>query len=143
MSHRPQTSPAQIRDLPKRLAAFARVGLWCRPSSQASPMTRGGIGLARVLVLTVRKFIQDNCTLHASALTFYSLLSVVPLAAMAFGIAKGFGFQKRLQVLLLDRFPGQEQVLVQIIDAAGRFLESTKGGLIAGIGLVVLFWTVV
>jgi membrane protein len=62
--------------------------------------------------------------------------------AMFFGVAKGFGFEKRLQQELFDRFPGQEEILSQVINFANSMLEQTRGGLIAGIGLLVLFWSV-
>jgi membrane protein len=97
----------------------------------------------RIFLLAINEFNKDKCPLRASALTFYSLLSIVPLAAMAFGVAKGFGFEKRLQTQLLERFPGQEEALVQIINFAHSLLETTKGGLIAGIGIAVLIWTVI
>ena len=47
------------------------------------------------VLLSWRGFNEDNCQLKASALTFYSLLSIVPVFAMMFGIAKGFGFEKK------------------------------------------------
>lgn len=95
----------------------------------------------QILVEAARGYVRNNCVLHASALTFYSLLSVVPVAAMAFGIAKGFGLEDRLEKQLLLRFSGQEEVLSKIIDFARTLLDNTQGGLIAGIGVVVLFWS--
>jgi len=97
----------------------------------------------RILLLATRGFGQDKCPLQASALTFYSILSIVPVVAMAFGIAKGFGFQKLLEKLLFEKFPGQEEVMIQVVDFARSLLENTKGGMIAGIGIVFLFWTVI
>jgi len=101
------------------------------------------IRLARTLNLAVRGFIRHQDTLRASALTFFSLLSVVPVAAMAFGVAKGFGFEKRLQQELLDNFAAQQEVVEQIIGFAQNLLDNTKGGVVAGIGVIVLFWTVI
>ena len=97
----------------------------------------------RILLLATSGFGQDKCPLQASALTFYSILSIVPVVAMAFGIAKGFGFQKLLEKLLFEKFPGQEEVMIQVVDFARSLLENTKGGMIAGIGIVFLFWTVI
>jgi len=97
----------------------------------------------QIILLAFRGFDEDKCQLRASALTYYSLLSIVPVFAMAFGIAKGFGFEKLLQVQVLDKLPGQEEVLKQVIDFAYTLLENTKGGVIAGIGIAILFWTVV
>ena len=94
-------------------------------------------------MLAVRGFDEDRCQLRASALTFYSLLSIVPVIAILFGIAKGFGFQEVLEKDLLEKFSAHQAVLVQVMDFAKSLLETTRGGLIAGIGLVILFWTVI
>jgi len=97
----------------------------------------------RIIVLAVRGFDEDRCQLRASALTFYSLLSIVPVVAILFGIATGFGFQEVLEKDLLEKFSAHQAVLVQVMDFAKSLLETTKGGLIAGIGLAILFWTVI
>jgi membrane protein len=62
---------------------------------------------------------------------------------MAFGIAKGFGFERRLQQELLDKFSAQQEVVAQVIGFAQNMLDNTRGGMIAGIGIVVLFWAVI
>ncbi len=97
----------------------------------------------RVVILALRGFYEDKCSLRASALTFYSLLSIVPVVALVFGIAKGFGSDKSLEKQLLEKFPGQEEVLMQVMEFARSLLEQTKGGMVAGIGLAVLFWIVI
>ena len=96
----------------------------------------------RIIILAFRGYDEDRCLLRASSLTFYTLLSIVPVAAMFFGIAKGFGFEKRLEKELFDKFPGQEEVLTQVINFSNSLLDQTQGGLIAGIGLLILFWSV-
>lgn len=96
----------------------------------------------RIFVIAVRGFEQDKCLLRASALTFYTVLSIPSVLAMLFGIAKGFGFEKRLEERLFENFPGQEEILTTVISFSNTLLEQTKGGLIAGIGVVVLFWSV-
>jgi membrane protein len=97
----------------------------------------------RVVVLSVRGISSDRVSLRASALTFYSLLSVVPVAAMIFGIAKGFGFENALQKLLVNSLEGQEEVVRRIVDFAHALLENVKGGFIAGVGLLILFYTII
>ena len=97
----------------------------------------------RIVILAFRGFDEDKLMMRASALTFYTLLSIVPVMAMLFGVAKGFGFERILQRELLEKFPGQEAVLRQILDFARSLLEVTKGGVIAGIGMILLFWAVI
>ncbi len=97
----------------------------------------------RIAILALRGFNEDKCSLRSSALTFYTLLSIVPIFAMAFGIAKGFGFEKLLEQQILEKFPTQNDIIVNVINFANAMLENTKGGLIGGIGVVVLFWAVI
>ncbi len=123
--------------------AFARNDVWKVRLEELPRWRRRAYAALRVVLLAVRGFKTDYCPLRASALTFYTLLSIVPVAAMAFGIAKGFGFQQMLERELYQNFPGQEQIVGQVVGFAQSMLESTKGGLIAGIGLVLLFWSVV
>jgi membrane protein len=96
----------------------------------------------RIFVLTIREFKADKCLLRASTLTFYSILSIGPVVALALGIAKGFGLEKMLERQVLDKLPAQEAVLSQILQYARILLENTKGGVIVGIGIIILFWAV-
>ncbi|MBN1972116.1 MAG: YihY/virulence factor BrkB family protein [Sedimentisphaerales bacterium] len=96
----------------------------------------------RVIALAVRRFREDSCDFRASALTFFSLLSIVPVIAMMFGIAKGFGLEERVRLEILKRFQGQEEMAEKIVTFANSLLENAKGGLIAGIGVAILFWSV-
>ncbi|MBI9091247.1 MAG: YihY/virulence factor BrkB family protein [Desulfobacterium sp.] len=95
------------------------------------------------VLIAAKGFREDNCMLRASALTFYTLLSIVPVMAMAFGIAKGFGFEKVLEKELLTRLAGQEEAAHKIIDFSGKILAETKGGVMAAVGVILLAWAVV
>ncbi len=92
--------------------------------------------------LAFKGFNEDEVQLRASALTYYSVLSIVPLIALVFGIAKGFGFETYLEEEMLTRFSGQETVLEWILTFKDRYLSQISGGWIAGVGLFVLFWSV-
>jgi len=136
------TSAKAIRDGVARFFAFIQVDIW-RIRLADLPFGKSFlIRQLRIVILAIRGYDEDRCLLRASSLTFYTLLSIVPIVAMFFGVAKGFGFERRLQAELFDRFPGQEEVLSQIISFSNSLLEQTQGGLIAGIGLLVLFWSV-
>jgi len=100
------------------------------------------ITLVRVFILSIRGFVKDNCVQKASALTYYSLLSIVPTVAMAFGIAKGFGFEKSLREDIQEQFAGHEDIILWVTEFADKYLLSIKGGMIAGIGFIVLLWSV-
>jgi len=126
----------------KEAAKFVKSDIW-KIRLKDQPKNRSFlIKQLRIILLAFRGFDEDKCTLRASALTFYSLLSVVPVLAMIFGIAKGFGFEQKLESQLAEKLAGHEDILVQALDFAHSMLDNTKGGLIAGFGIVLLFWAV-
>jgi membrane protein len=121
---------------------FFAIDIWHIRPDDASPVKSYLIKQLQIIVLSVQEFIEDRCFLRASALTFYSLLSIGPVVAMVFGIAKGFGLQKQLESQVIQKIPAQEEVLSQILNYAQVLLENTKGGVIAGVGVILLLWSV-
>jgi membrane protein len=126
-----------------RIIKFFSLDIWRLRLADYSGARAYFLKLAMVSAASLKGFERHKCQLRASALTYYSLLSIVPVIAMAFGVAKGFAFEKLLEKQLLERFPAQQDILQQIFGFANTLLENTKGGLIAGIGVAVLFWTVI
>ncbi|MBN2484762.1 MAG: YihY family inner membrane protein [Bacteroidales bacterium] len=115
---------------------------WNLKNVAASPRRMFLVKQVRIFSLAIRGFNEDRVQVRASALTYYTLLSIVPLAAMAFGIAKGFGIDGKLHEYILDNFASQKEVALWIIDFSDKYLLNISGGLIAGIGIVLLLWTV-
>ncbi|UCD87458.1 MAG: YihY/virulence factor BrkB family protein, partial [Desulfobacterales bacterium] len=126
-----------------KVTQFARIDVWRIRSSDLPRSKSFLVRLLRILILSVRGLVEDKCQLKASALTFYTSLSIVPIFAMVFGVAKGFGFEKVLEKQVLEKLEGQGEVVTRVIDYANALLVNTKGGMMAGIGVVVLFWAII
>ena len=126
-----------------KLIHFLKTDIWRIRSKNYPPSKSFFLRQLRIIVLAVRGFDEDKCKFRASGLTFYSLLSVVPVIAMMFGIAKGFGLEERVQAELMKNMEGQQEIAEEIIDFANSLLESTSGGFIAGIGVIFLFWSII
>jgi len=126
-----------------RVINFLKTDIWRIHLKNYPPSKSFLLRQLRIIVLAVRGFDEDKCKFRASALTFYSLLSVVPVIAMMFGIAKGFGLEKRVQTELMQKMQAQKEVAEKIINFANSLLENASGGFIAGIGVVFLFWTII
>ncbi len=127
----------------KKWTRFLQTDIWKIQERQLSRKRYILVRYLKVLLLAVKGFQENQCLLRASALTFYTLLSIVPVMAMAFGIAKGFGLESVLERHLFSRWTEQQEALNQIITFSRTLLENTKGGVIAGIGVAGLFWTVI
>lgn len=132
-----------VRQYVQKTTQFVQTDVWRIRPDTLPPVKRFLVRHFRILLNAIYGFRDHQCPLRASAMTFYSILSIVPVVAMAFGVAKGFGFERMLERQLLENFPAQNEVIEQVITFAEKMLANTKGGLIAGIGVGVLFWTVI
>ena len=116
--------------------------IWNTPLSELSRRKSFIFKQLRIIVLAIRGFLNDKVQLRASALTFYSLLSVIPVAAIVFAIAKGFGLDQTLQDLIIKKSGSEQEVLSWLLQKARIAIEKTRGDYIAGIGMIILFWSV-
>ena len=97
----------------------------------------------RVLYRAAKGYQRDSCALRASALSLYSLFSIVPVMAMAFGIAKGFGFRQFLEAEVMSLFEGHEAIVQNILVFSNNLLEKTQGGLMAVLGVLLLLYSLI
>ena len=126
----------------KRIQNFIVHDVWSVNLDDYPPIRSRMIRYLRILLLAYRGFVEDRVLLRASALTYFSLMSIVPILAMAFGIAKGFGMDKYLEIQLRQSFQAQGEIMTQLIDFSNSLLQRTGGGILAGIGIVILFYSV-
>ena len=96
-----------------------------------------------VIVVSLDRFIKDASTISASALTFYSTLSFIPVVALILAIARGFGAAKAFEDWLKEQTYTNPDVMEWVMSIANKALDNTQGGVIAGFGIVLLLWSVI
>jgi membrane protein len=125
-----------------RTVTYLEKDIWRIPLDSISGRQAYFIRQLRILSLALRGFFDDEIIMRASALTYFTMLSIVPFAALGFGIAKGFGLEAYLDMQLELAFAGREEVYEWIMSFAQSILQTASGGMIAGVGLIILFYTI-
>lgn len=97
----------------------------------------------RIFSLSIQGFNEDKCLIKATALTFYTLFSIVPIVALIFAIGKGFGFDQTLKQQMLKDYNEYSTILNNVFVYADSLLQTTSGGIIAGFGTVLLLWSII
>ncbi|MCC5831748.1 MAG: YihY/virulence factor BrkB family protein [Chlamydiales bacterium] len=114
--------------------------IW-RTDLQSLPKFKANwIRFLRVTILVSQGFTKMQIQQGASALTYYSLLALVPILALLMGIARGFGLEEALEKWLIEQFVEQKFIINQIFEFARTSLETAHQGVIAGIGILLLLW---
>lgn len=101
------------------------------------------IRIVRMGFFALENYRKTKSNLWASSLSFYSLLSIVPLLAIAFSIAKGLGADAIIKKEILKNSPLQPEALEKLLTFSDKLLDSAKGGIMAGAGLLFLGWSVI
>lgn len=133
----------RINALLTRTIRFVTYDIWRITENEVSGLKELYINTIKTVILAVRGFNSENLQTKASALTYSTFLAIVPLLAVLVGIAKGFGFQATVRKELLYYFPGHENELNKAFQYVENYLAQAQGGVIIGIGLVLLFYTVI
>jgi len=117
--------------------------IWEIDISSLSRIRRLGVNFMRIIVLVLKGFRENDCPLHAAALTYNSLMAIVPILALTLSIVRRLGIsdvaeQKIAEIAWL--MPEQlKEVVFRILDQV-RNADFTALGII---GLVLLAWIVV
>jgi len=113
------------------------------PERELTGLWRNLRKLVSVIRITAKHFLDDELQLRASALTYNTMLAIVPILAILIAIAGGFGFEKIIESQILESFPAQRDALSTAFQFVDNYLKFSQSGIVIGIGVVFLLWTVI
>ena len=125
-----------------RIIKFIQVDVWHIAREDVKPLHFLFVEILKKLILAVRFFTAKRVVNQAAALTYSTLLAIVPILAVVFAIARGFGYNKYIEVWFRDAFQSQPQAAEVIIGFVNSYLVHTKSGVFLGIGLIFMLYTV-
>jgi Predicted membrane protein len=133
----------KVKEFVKRIIRFLTYDIWRLGKKDRSARKIGLYNIIKTFILAIRNINGTQLFTRASALTYSTLLSIVPLLAVLFAIARGFGFQNIVKSQLFSYFSGQEEMLDKAMAFIDRSIEYAKSGIFVGVGIVLLLYTVI
>lgn len=121
----------------KRIADYVSVGLW------SDPRRDWRINILRVLNLSVNSFLNRDIQTQACAMTYRTMLALVPALALLIGIGRGFNIQSLIQDELYSMFPAQKVAIHYAMNFVESYLSQTSEGIFLGVGIVFLLYTLI
>ena len=126
----------------QRIVKFFQTDIWRIGQGDVSPLRFLFYEIVKKVMLAIRFFTTKRVMQNAAALTYSTLLAIVPIMAVVFAIARGFGYSKFIEVWFREAFESQPQVAEVIIGFVNSYLVHTKSGVFLGIGLIFMLYTV-
>jgi membrane protein len=126
----------------EQIIRFFQKDIWRITEGDISSFRFLWLEVLKKVVLAIRFFTAKRVLQKASALTYSTLLAIVPISAVVFAIARGFGYNKYIEIWFRNAFESQPQVAEVIIGFVNSYLVHTKSGVFLGIGLIFMLYTV-
>ena len=124
-----------------KLVKFLTLDIWVKEYDALSRLRKWLLRLLQVTYMVVRGFFKDSCPLRSSALTYATLLSIVPLLAFSFALARAFGVDLTpLKSFIINNLAlGNEEIGTRIFD----FVENIRAGTLGPPALALLVVTII
>lgn len=136
----------QVRERYERYRRFLAHDVWMARLEELPPRRALGYRVARIAYCTIRGLIfEDTLHLRAAALTYFTVLSLVPMLAFAFAVLKGFGaydalVEDAIRPYVLGLLAGNEP-LHQAFEKTLGFVGETGVASLGALGLLFLLYT--
>lgn len=128
---------SKIIDKGKALYEYYTVGVWKDPRDSM------WIRIVKSINLTVNSFLDRGLQIKSMALTYSTVLAIVPAFALLVAIGRGFGMQDNLTKELYTFFPSQAHAITTSLDFVDSYLNQASQGVFVGVGIVTLLWTLI
>ncbi len=126
----------------RQLVHFFTRSLWRVSEGDVSRSRYTSYNLMKITIQTVKCFIKDRVWIRAAALSYTTLFSIIPILALLFAIAKGFGFSNLMERLLRNDLI-QNSSVDMVMTFIDNYLEYAKSGVFIGVGIVMLLWAII
>jgi membrane protein len=117
--------------------------IWGRHIEARGRLGRALAQILRFLYGMLRDVFSTQLTLRAMSLVYTTLLSIMPLLAVSFSVAKGLGMVSRLREMFTQSFTQLGPDGVAIAENILQMVDRIDGRAIGAIGVVIFLWTAV
>lgn len=132
-----------MNDYINKLLHFFQVQLWQETAESTGKVKRMAHQGVRVLYVMVKQLSTGELNLRAMSLVYTTLLSLVPLIAVAFSVLKAFGVHNQIEPVLLGLMEPLGERGAEMTANIISFVENVKVGVLGSIGLGMLFYTII
>src|SRR5689334_24203637 len=129
--------------LVSRVQRYFERDLWTMEAAPRSTVRRTAITVLRLVVVVIRAVLDPQLNLEATALVYRTLLSIVPLLAVAFSVLKAFGAHYRIEAVVARMLTPLGASGIELTAHVVSFVDNLKVSVLGAIGFVTLFYTVV
>lgn len=132
----------RIKHKTHKLKRFFSEDIWAMEMEELSKARARFIKYVKVLIITVKTFTQQKVGPRATALSYISMMAIVPIMAIVFGITGGFGLGDKLKEFMYANFGGNEQLIDTVLQFAQNIIDTAQSGWMGFFSALLFVWIV-
>jgi membrane protein len=117
--------------------------LWELNVESLSGAKRRMVRFIKLVRITFNEFAENRMGFQCVALSYFSALAVVPLAAFIFAVGGGLGLDDKLSTFVHNILPSNPEFIDTVLDKAGNILHIAQSGIVGIIGAFAFLWTII
>lgn len=129
-----------LRHLTDKLKRFFSEDIWALEMEELSKARARFIKYIKVLVITVKTFSQQKLGPRAIALSYLSMMAVVPFLALVFGITGGLGLDEKLKEFMYANFSGPS--IDTVMESANNIVATAESGWMGFLSALLFIWII-
>ncbi len=125
----------------RRARRWLEVGLWADDLRSLPRWRALRLGSLRVATHVLGSFGKNLGGIRAAGLSMITLLSIVPILVLVFGVASGLGYREKLDELIVEWTAGFPANTREAIETVRGLVKSTRLGALGIIGSLLLAYS--
>lgn len=126
----------------KRIYTLLTRDIWRKTDEDVRGIYRWLMNIFKAVFLSVRFFTAHRIMERASALTYYTLLALVPVVALMLSIGRIAGVQELISSTLANNAQGHNVAIQYILRFAESYLNQANNSVVMGLGMVLLLYVI-
>ena len=124
----------------KKWKRFFSEDIWALELEELSKARARFVKYVKVLIITVKTFSQQKVGPRAIALSYLSMMAVVPFLALVFGITGGLGLDERLKEFMYANFSGPS--IDTVMEFANNIVATAQSGWMGFLSALLFVWII-
>lgn len=134
----------RLKNKTYKLKNFFREDIWQLELEELSRAKARFIKYIKVLIITIKTYNQQKIGPQAVALSFFSVMAVVPFMAIVFAITGGLGLSDWLKELVYSNFTEEstQQIIETVMNFSQNIINTARTGWVGLFNALLFLWII-
>ena len=132
----------QIKKKASKLIKFFAEEIWDLELEELSRAKARFIKYVKVAIITAKTYAQQKIGPQAVALSYFSVMALVPFLAIVFGVTGGLGLDGVLKEYLYANFSSSQATIDQILSFSQNIIDTAQSGWMGFLNAMLFLWII-